>query len=560
MSGSPPRASVSGATQVATGIALSRALGFVREVVLAYYFGAGPHADVFRTALRGPNVLQNLLGEQTLSASFIPVYSRLLAAGRQAEAGRFAGAIFGLLLAVAAVLSLLGIVLAEPIVALLAPGYLGDAAQLAVGELEVDRYPLAVGAIRIIFPMTGVLVLSAWALGVLNSHRRFFIPYMAPALWNAAIIAGLVFAAYRWDASSAWMQGTPLDLEGKSSLLMAACVGALIGGVLQFTVQLPAVTRVLHGFRLSVSTTATGVREALRAFAPLVAGRGAVQLSSYLDYFLASFLAAGAVAALGWAQTLYLLPIALFGMSVAAAELPELARRSQVESHSDMRSRVVDSFQQMAFLTVPTAVGFVVFGFLLITGLFRRGQFDLADNWLVYLVLCGYSSGLLASTTSRLVNNVFYSFGQTRIPARIAVERVVLSALIGISLMLWLDRFSVAQIFETGGTGSDLFLGAVGLSLGAGLSSWYELARLQASLREVLGRLRMPWLFVVRSLATAAASCVPASILWYLWRDRPSLFLAAIVLLAYALSYLALAAVLGFSELDRWFGRIGRWR
>ena len=550
----PPSQPTSGATQVALGIAVSRAFGFLREVILAFFFGAGPHADVFRTALRGPNILQNLLGEQTLSASFIPVYSRLLAAGKREEAGRFAGAIFGLLLAVAASLSLIGIVLAEPIVGILAPGYLGDAAQVAAGGMEVDRYRLAVTAVRIIFPMTGVLVLSAWALGVLNSHRRFLVPYMAPALWNAAIIGALVVAAYRWDAGLAWVQGTPIAVEGLDRLVVAACVGALIGGVLQFAFQLPAVAQLLRGFRLSISPKVGGVSEALNAFAPLVAGRGAVQLSSYLDYFLGSFLAAGAVAALGWAQTLYLLPIGLFGMSVAAAELPELARRSEAEDRSEMLGRIDSSLRQMAFLTVPTAVGYLVFGFLLIGGLFRRGQFGVADNWLVYLVLCGYSSGLLASTTSRLLNNVFYSFGQTKVPARIAIERVVLSAVVGISLMLWLDHFSVAEMFGTDGAGASLFLGAVGLSLGAGVSSWYELARLQVSLKGAVGSLSLPWAVILRFLAIAALSCVPAAGLWYLLRDQPPLMSAVMVLAVYTLAYLALTWVLGLSELGRWLG------
>ena len=550
----PPSQPTSGATQVALGIAVSRAFGFLREVILAFFFGAGPHADVFRTALRGPNILQNLLGEQTLSASFIPVYSRLLAAGKREEAGRFAGAIFGLLLAVAASLSLIGIVLAEPIVGILAPGYLGDSTQVAAGGMEVDRYRLAVTAVRIIFPMTGVLVLSAWALGVLNSHRRFLVPYMAPALWNAAIIGALVVAAYRWDAGLAWVQGTPIAVEGLDRLVVAACVGALIGGVLQFSFQLPAVAQLLRGFRLSISPKVGGVSEALNAFAPLVAGRGAVQLSSYLDYFLGSFLAAGAVAALGWAQTLYLLPIGLFGMSVAAAELPELARRSEAEDRSEMLGRIDSSLRQMAFLTVPTAVGYLVFGFLLIGGLFRRGQFGVADNWLVYLVLCGYSSGLLASTTSRLLNNVFYSFGQTKVPARIAIERVVLSAVVGISLMLWLDHFSVAEMFGTDGAGASLFLGAVGLSLGAGVSSWYELARLQVSLKGAVGSLSLPWAVILRFLAIAALSCVPAAGLWYLLRDQPPLMSAVMVLAVYTLAYLALTWVLGLSELGRWLG------
>ncbi|MDX1645180.1 MAG: lipid II flippase MurJ, partial [Thermoanaerobaculia bacterium] len=171
-----------GATKVAAGILLSRLSGFVRDASLAYYFGAGPHADVFRTVLRGPNILQNLLGEQTLSASFIPVYSRLSDEDPE-RAGRLAGAVFTLLLVVVTVLVILGIVLAEPLVTLLAPGF------LIVEPGSTDRFALAVRAVRWIFPMTGVLVLSAWALGVLNSHRRFFVSYVAPVAWNAAIVA-----------------------------------------------------------------------------------------------------------------------------------------------------------------------------------------------------------------------------------------------------------------------------------------------------------------------------------------------------------------------------------
>ncbi|MGD2116160.1 MAG: lipid II flippase MurJ, partial [Acidobacteriota bacterium] len=170
---------------VAGGILASRVFGFLRQRAIAHFFGTSPHADVFVFALRAPNILQNLLGEGTLSASFIPVYSRMLEEGREEEAGRFAGAIFGLLLALAGGLALLGVLFAEPIVAVLAAGFLGDSG-------AVDRYPLAVTAVRITFPMVGVLVLHAWALGILNSHRRFFLPYVAPVLWNGAIIAALV--------------------------------------------------------------------------------------------------------------------------------------------------------------------------------------------------------------------------------------------------------------------------------------------------------------------------------------------------------------------------------
>jgi len=546
----PPRA----ASRVALGIGCSRAFGFLREVVLAYFFGAGPHADVFRTALRGPNLLQNLLGEQTLSASFIPVYSRLLASGRPEAAGRFAGAVFGLLLAVAAGVSLVGVWLAEPIVSLLAPGYLADAGKVAAGELSIDRYPLAVSAVRIIFPMTGILVLSAWALGVLNSHRRFFISYMAPALWNAAIIGALILGAAKLTDSSAAVDGLVTDPQALNQLVIAACWGALAGGVLQFAVQLPWALGLLRGFRPSLSVRISGVREALRAFAPLLAGRGAVQISGYLDFFLASFLAAGAVAALGWAQTLYLLPISLFGMSVAAAELPELARQVGVDSADAMMTRVRSSFRQMAFLTIPSAVGFLVFGYLIIGALFRRGEFGESDNWLVYLVLVGYSLGLVASTSSRLLNNVYYALGKTRIPARIAVERVLLSAAVGVVLMFWLDRTSVNQLFGYEESGNPLFLGAVGLAVGAGISSWYELLRLHRALVSMAGPVLLPWGRSLKVLAMALCACVPGLGLWYVLRYQPVLLLAPVVLMGFGSTYFVLTKSAGLAEFGAWLG------
>ena len=199
----PPQApmrrprSRAGAASVFAGIVLSRMMGFVREGAFARYFGVGPHQDALTAAIRVPNVLQNLLGEGALSASFIPIYSGLLEEGRDEEAGRFAGAIFGLMAAAAAAFALLGILLARPIVILLAPGFLRDAAAVAAGQMTVDRFALAVTGVRILFPMTGLLVLSVWALAILNSNRRFFLPYFAPVLWNSAIVAALLIAGHQ---------------------------------------------------------------------------------------------------------------------------------------------------------------------------------------------------------------------------------------------------------------------------------------------------------------------------------------------------------------------------
>lgn len=539
----------SGAGRVAAGIFSSRIMGLLRDRAIAHYFGLGAHADAFRIALRAPNILQNLLGEGTISAAFIPIYSRLIEEGREREAGRFAGAIFGLLLAAAAVFSLLGVAFARQIVTVTVWGFLSDAAEVAAGTQAVDRFALAVAAVRIVFPMTGVLVLSAWALGVLNSHRRFFLPYFAPVFWNAAIIAGV------WLAAGGLLpMGT---LAGREKLFFAACFGALAGGLLQFFVQLPLVFRLMKGFRVSFSTRIPGVREALGAALPVIAGRGVYQLSAYLDMFMASMLAVGAVAALGWAQTLYILPVSLFGMSVAAAELPELARQGSGTLDQAFRERLSSSLRQMSFLIVPTVLGYLVFGFLLVGALYRSrgGSFSVADNWLVYLVLGAYTLGLVATTWSRLMQNAFYAFRDTKTPARIAVLRVSVSALLALGLMFWFDGYSLEALGIDQGN-EVLRLGALGLAIAASVGAWVELATLRLRLRRRVESFHLPLEAAFRMAGLALVSALPAVLLWSLLPSLHVALTALCVLLLYGGSYLGLAKLFHFSELESWLSRV----
>ena len=281
---------------VGAGIFLSRVAGVVREMVFSFYFGNSAVADAWGAALRTPNVIQNLLGEGTLSASFVPVYARFLEEGREEEAGRFAGAALGIVSVVAFGAGLLGLLLAPWIVETLYPLW------------TEEKQALTVRLIRILFPMAAVLAVSAWALGILNSHRRFFVSYVAPVLWNLAMVTALVTfgTVLGWNA-----QGRDADL------VAALALGALAGGALQFAVMLPWVVPVLRHFRLSVSRRVAGVRDALRAFIPVVAARGVVNVSGLLDIVLAGLLVDGAVSMLRYGQTLYVLPISLFAMSIA---------------------------------------------------------------------------------------------------------------------------------------------------------------------------------------------------------------------------------------------------
>lgn len=532
-----------GAGLVALGILASRLVGFVRERVYAHYLGVGPHMDVLRVAFRAPNVIQNLLGEGTLSAAFIPIYARMVEEGRREDAGRFAGAVFGILLATAAGLSLLGMLLARPLVAVLSAGFLRDTG-------PVDRFELAVTAARIVFPMTGFLVLSVWALGVLNSHRKFFVPYFAPVVWNAAIIGWMTWIGGR---------GAPADASSMTRILFAACWGGLLGGLLQFLVQLPSVAREIRGFRLSFSTRVEGVKDALRAFLPVLAGRGVVQLSGYLDIFLASFLQPGATGVLSYAQTPYMLPVSLFGLSVAAAELPELSRLNREGGGTEaLRARVRRSLRQMAFLNVPTCVGYLIFGYLIIGLLLRTGSFQETDNWLVYFALCGYTVGLLASTSSRLLQNTFYALGAPRTPARIAAIRVALSAGLAVPLMFLLDRVSVTDLVRA--TGKPFHLGAVGLALASGIGSWAELLLLRRALAESAPGAFFPWKEIGRLTLLALVAAVPAALVWRMLPPLHVALQALAVVGLYGAGYLILARLTGAEELGFWVGRFARRR
>jgi putative peptidoglycan lipid II flippase len=442
-----------GSVTVGGGILLSRVAGLVRERVFAHFFGASPFADAWRAALRMPNVLQNLLGEGTLSASFIPIYAGMEEEGRRDAARRFAGAVFGLLTATAGLMALLGVLLAPVLVAIFFAGF------------DPDRQAVTVGLVRILFPMTAVLVLSAWCLGILNSHRRFFLSYAAPVLWNAAMIGALALGG--WGAG----------LEGEALVRLLAW-GALLGGGLQFLVQLPLALRLVGGLRPSLSTSVEGVREAIRNFTPVLAARGVVNLSGWLDYALAAFLATGAVAALGYAQTLYILPISLFGMSVAASELPELARRREGAAAEILGQEVGRGMERIAFFLVPSTLAYLVLGEVVVAALYQTGAFGGPEVLLTWGVLAAYAMGMGASASSRLLSSAFYALRDTRTPARVAYLRVALSLSVGAALMLPLDRVQV---------GEGLRLGAAGLALGASVGAWVELTLLRRSLKTSLG-------------------------------------------------------------------------
>lgn len=491
---------------------------------MARYLGVGLAADAFSAAFRIPNMLQNLFGEGVLSASFIPEYAGLLGKGDEKEATRLAGAVAGMLALVASILVLLGILGAPYLVAAIANGFTGE------------KRELTVRLTRILFPGAALLVFSAWCLGVLNSHRRFFMSYAAPVVWNFAMVATLVFFH-----------------EGRDAVELAfyLAVGSVVGSALQFGIQLPLVIRLARGVRPRIDTSAQSVRNVFRNFVPAFIGRGVVQLSAYVDAWLASYLPNGAVSAFTFAQGIFVLPISLFGMAISAAELPSMSRAvgSAVEIAGYLRGRLSDGLDRIAYFIVPSAVALFALGDLIVHLLYESGKFGRGDTIWVWQILIGSTVGLLASTMGRLYSSTFYALRDTRTPLRYAVVRVVLTTVLGYFFALVLP----ARL------GADLRLGAAGLTLSAGLAGWVEFYFLRRALDARIGRTRLVSSRMARLWFAAIAS---ATIPWIykLLVDRggglisihstavQSKLLAFVLLAAYGLSYLAITAAFRIPE------------
>lgn len=512
--------SLGGAFFVGLGIFLTRISGLIRVRVFAHYFGNSDAGDAFNAALKIPNFLQNLFGEGVLSASFIPVYANLIAKSHnekhdeenQIEASRVASVIGSLLFTTVALIVLFGIIVTPFLIDTIAPGFKGE------------KRLLTIKIVQIIFPGTGFLVMSAWCLGILNSHRKFFLSYVAPVVWNFSQIFTLYLFAkgstqYNLAEINAW--------------------GLVAGSFLQFAVQFPFALKLIKSFRPSLNTKIANVRIVVRNFFPVVISRGVVQLSAYIDSMLASLLPMGAVSTLAYAQTLYLLPISLFGMSVSASELPAMSsiRGSVEEINVYLRSRLDGGLKKIAFFIIPSVCAFIFLGNVMVKAIFQSGQFNDNDAHYCWMVLIGSTVGLLASTLGRLYSSTFYSLKDTKTPLKFAFIRVMLTTVLG-----YLFAFPLPRLL-----GLDASWGTAGLTASAGLSGWIEFYLLRKSLNDRIGQTGLKINYQLTLWFAAIASSLVGLGIKHFIHMRP-IFAAVIVFSFYGLTYFALTYLLKVEE------------
>jgi putative peptidoglycan lipid II flippase len=454
----PKKRGLAGAVFVSLGIFATKIFGIVRNVFIARYLGDTGAADAFNAATRIPNLLQNLFGEGALSASFIPVYSRLRADGKKAEAGIVAGGVLVTLALVIGVLVALGMLLTPQLLPILA------------GGLKGETRSMAIEFVRIVFPGIGILVLSAWCLGVLNSHRKFFLSYSAPVAWSLVMIV-----AFAWFGP-------------RRSIGEMARIGAwayVVGAVAQLLVQVPAVIGVVgRHIRVSANWSNPNVRTVMRNFVPVGLSRGIVQVSNYVDIMISSYLPLGTLSLLTYATTISYVPVSMFGIGISAAELPEMSSLTGTDDERarKLRERLNAGLRHIAFFVIPSALAMVAAGDSMAAALFERGEFTHQSTLYVWGILAGSAVGLLASTSGRLYSSTYYALHDTRTPLKFAVVRVILTSILGYLFAVPLPRM----------LGIDGHWGGAGLTISFGIAGWAEFILLRRTLASRIGATGLP--------------------------------------------------------------------
>ena len=367
----------------------SRVLGYLRDMVVAHAFGAGPVTDAFLVAFRIPNLLRRLLGEGALSTAVIPVFTETLTRGGPTAFGRLARATTGAAIVVLCVVSALGILLSHQVVAVMAPGWRAD----------TGLFDLAVTLTRVMFPYLVLVGLAALAMGALNAHHRFFTAAIGPAVLNVAMIAAVLGLAGHMNPP-----------------VMALAVGVLVGGLGQLLVQLPELRRLGVSLTPSAEWRHPAVAQIAHRLWPAVFALAAVQVTVVVNTLLASLLPTGTVSYLYYADRVMEFPLGIFGIALATAALPSMSAQAARGELAGLRATLEFALRMAAFVAIPAAVGLVLLGGPIVRLLFQRGEFSAADAVLTAQALTGYAVGLPAFSATRIAAQTFYALGDTRTP------------------------------------------------------------------------------------------------------------------------------------------------
>ncbi len=387
---------------------LSRIFGFVRDLVMAWFFGAGLVADAFFVAFRIPNLLRRLFAEGSLTISFIPVFGECLHKQGREEAFRLARSAWWLLTIILLVVTVLGILVAPVIVRIVAPGFLDSSA----------KFDLTVLLTRIMFPYIFFIGIVALSMGILNALGHFAAPALAPVLLNIAMIGSMLLISPHLAKPS-----------------VGLAMGVIIGGALQLSLQIPVLIR--KGFSPFVLGPLyhSGIRRIGLLMTPAVFGAAVYQINILIGTLLASLLPEGSVSYLYYADRLVQFPLGVFAIALATAVLPSLSRQAAAKDMEGLRESFSHALRLVFFITIPAMTGLIVLREPIVGLLFQRGAFDPATTRLTAEALLYYALGLWAFSGVRIVVSAFYALQDTKTPVVVAVISLVVNIVLSILLM-----------------------------------------------------------------------------------------------------------------------------
>ena len=402
---------------VGSATLLSRIFGFLRDVVIAGYFGAGLASDAFFVAFRIPNLLRRLFAEGSLTIAFIPVFTEHLANKGRDEAFRLAGAAIRMLSVLLVATAVIGVLIAPLIIHVIAPGF----------TESPEKYRLTVTLTRIMFPYIFFIGLVALFMGILNVLGHFAAPALAPVFLNIAMIASVLFLS-----------------PCLSNPVFGLAAGVLVGGVLQLLLQLPFLVR--KGVRFWEKTTLfhPGLRKIGKLMIPAVFGAAVYQINIFVSTLLASFLSEGSVSYLYYADRLVQFPLGIFAIATATAVLPSLSRQAAVKDFDALRDTFGHAMRLVFFITIPSMVGLILLRMPIVELLFKRGAFDMNTTRMTAAALLYYAIGLWAFSGVRIVVSLYYALQDTSTPVRMAAISVMVNVGLGILLMKPLQHGGLA--------------------------------------------------------------------------------------------------------------------
>ncbi len=388
---------------MSTGTLTSRVLGFVRDVILARVFGATGFTDAFFVAYRIPNLLRELFAEGSVSAGYVPVFTEYLAKEGKEEAKKLAGVVLGFLFSFLIVICFIGILTAPYITRIIAPNFINDP----------EQFSLTVKLLRIMFPFLIFISLGALAMGTLNSLRVFFIPSLAPAFFNLVMIAAALFIAPEFTVP-----------------IVAIAMGVTLGGLVQYAVQIPALSKKGFNVMPSLSLSHPGLKRILLLVLPVIAATGVMHINVLISNVFATYLPAGSVTYLYYGYRLILFPIGIFGISVGMAMLPSMSEQAVKGDMDGLRDTFSFSLRLVFFTSIPAMAGLIALSEPIVNTLFQRGEFTYEATQGTVYALIFYSIGIWAFSGLRIVRAAFYSIKDTRTPFKVATLTVFINLLL----------------------------------------------------------------------------------------------------------------------------------